>query len=102
MTGAPPGVTAAGAEALAVIAAGDIVVALDAPTAVAVPSAEVSAKGDKEGNSIEAAGACRSTVKELPIETSTATPGADSLVSPAVLAKTAAPCIGSVAAAATT
>ena len=51
--------------------------------------------------STEATGARVSTVKELPIDTSTATPGDDSLDSPAVLAKTTAAWIGSLGNAAT-
>jgi len=99
---------------LAVVVAGTGVVALDSPTAVGVASVDGSVDGDDVvtdedaafpaslpgetaaedaamvDNSTEVTEARGSTVKELPIDTSTATPGANKLVSPAVLANTTA------------
>ncbi len=102
---------------LAVVVAEAGVVALDSPTAVGVASVDGSVDGDDVvtdedaafpasllgekpdaaaddaamvDDSTEVTEARGSTVKELPIDTSTATPGADRLVSPAVLANTTA------------
>ena len=121
--------TATGSEELAVVVAAARAIELDSLTSVLVASVEDSADGDDvvtdeepvvaaslpEGvtpdaaaddeamvdDSTEVAGARVSTVKELPIDTSTATPGAVSLVSPAVLANTTAAWIGSLGTAAT-
>lgn len=97
--------TTAGAEVPAADVAAADAVALESPTAAGVASLAGSADGDGAGadedagvpasllegvTADEAAVARVSTVKELPIETSTATPGADSFVSPAVLANTTA------------
>jgi hypothetical protein len=72
----------------------DVVVAavvLEADSAPPEFAAEVSPDVPLLVVPVVAAGACASTAKELPIDTSTATPEADTVVSPAEFERATAP-----------